>query len=1108
MATFPKTVSSRGQREPVATRLDQGQRPLGVALRLLQPAQVHRGAGAQVPGELLVGHVPVRLAGAEGRLAPGAAPARSRPGWRRSGTGESTGSVATPAAGGPPRRSRRARQRSEHRLRLLQAPQADVEPAQLGEHHRQRRPGRRRAAGGPRLLQDAARRARRRWPPPGSVPPSRRARRAPAPPGPGRPRRPAPRPTARPCGRCPGRRQAWPSASRWPAPSRRAQAAPGATRRSRPRGAPRPPRPPPAPPTGAPPRTGAAARAAGSGRPAPGAAGTGPPAPRASAGAAPATASAASRRKPPRKTDSRRQDGALAGRPAAAQEPSKTARMLRWRSGTSRRPRRPARPGRARGRRRSPRTRGRSSRRRPAPGPGAAPPPAGRGAPTAAPSGGQGEVAPHPPGALGEEPHGGVAAPGLQVGRAVARGVGQPLHRVAPLLLQRQGLARGDQQLDPGAAGQDAASSAAPSSRCSKLSSTSSSGAAAAGRRAGARSGPARRRAAGPPRPRRRRRAGPPRRAAGGRRTCTPSGKAPRARAWAAARRARRVLPTPPGPTRVSRRQAGVASSPASSARSASRPTNGVGGQRRPLRPRPWPRLEAGAIGSRRQRGRQGVPRLRVPLRSARHRPWPPYPCCAPPLAWRAAAPAPAYPSRPLPAEPPLARSADAAAARLACASPRGEPEQLGQSRSQFRPSRTRRHLSRRPPTRAPTPQRAVRGTAPGAPAPRPPAPFACLSPDYAGWRDDLRQCVEEWDTRGLRLYPGYHGFHRAGDATADLLAAVEFYRLPVSVGCAFEDPASVIPWTPRRTPASTRSARRRAASPACASWAPTPRSSTPMWACCASARSTPTTPPAPPSWAERRASSTARRATPAARPPAPPAYVKALNPPSGRINPDRSFARSGAARLTPRVAGRANREGEDVNRLPAQRIHRHGLAASDRPAQQRDHPRRLAGRGQAGLRSPRLGDEPGHGRPAALHPGLGAAQAPLPGHRLLPVQDPRGEAPPRPHPRRRHDRHGQALGGDDHRQRRPAGGERRRQPRQRPRGRRRRLVHQLGGRAERARQAGLRRHTSASSAPPATTPPSPSPSPPRSSSTGTPGSTRARRSTSCWCRTASPRPA
>ncbi len=67
--------------------------------------------------------------------------------------------------------------------------------------------------------------------------------------------------------------------------------------------------------------------------------------------------------------------------------------------------------------------------------------------------------------------------------------------------------------------------------------------------------------------------------------------------------------------------------------------------------------------------------------------------------------------------------------------------------------------------------------------------PFACLTPDYAGWRDDLKQCVEEWDMRGLRLYPGYHRYDLAGDLAGDLLAEVERLRLPVSVGCAFEDP-------------------------------------------------------------------------------------------------------------------------------------------------------------------------------------------------------------------------------------------------------------------------------------------------------------------------------
>jgi predicted TIM-barrel fold metal-dependent hydrolase len=67
--------------------------------------------------------------------------------------------------------------------------------------------------------------------------------------------------------------------------------------------------------------------------------------------------------------------------------------------------------------------------------------------------------------------------------------------------------------------------------------------------------------------------------------------------------------------------------------------------------------------------------------------------------------------------------------------------------------------------------------------------PLAALAPDYAGWRDDLRQCVEEWGMRGLRLYPGYHRYDLGGDAAAELLAEAERLGLPVSVGCAFEDP-------------------------------------------------------------------------------------------------------------------------------------------------------------------------------------------------------------------------------------------------------------------------------------------------------------------------------
>ena len=34
---------------------------------------------------------------------------------------------------------------------------------------------------------------------------------------------------------------------------------------------------------------------------------------------------------------------------------------------------------------------------------------------------------------------------------------------------------------------------------------------------------------------------------------------------------------------------------------------------------------------------------------------------------------------------------------------------------------------------------------------------FAVLNPAYAGWRDDLKICHQQFGMRGIRLYPGWH---------------------------------------------------------------------------------------------------------------------------------------------------------------------------------------------------------------------------------------------------------------------------------------------------------------------------------------------------------------
>lgn len=37
--------------------------------------------------------------------------------------------------------------------------------------------------------------------------------------------------------------------------------------------------------------------------------------------------------------------------------------------------------------------------------------------------------------------------------------------------------------------------------------------------------------------------------------------------------------------------------------------------------------------------------------------------------------------------------------------------------------------------------------------------PLAVINPFYAGWRDDLRICHEEFGMKGLHLYPKWHNY-------------------------------------------------------------------------------------------------------------------------------------------------------------------------------------------------------------------------------------------------------------------------------------------------------------------------------------------------------------
>jgi predicted TIM-barrel fold metal-dependent hydrolase len=65
---------------------------------------------------------------------------------------------------------------------------------------------------------------------------------------------------------------------------------------------------------------------------------------------------------------------------------------------------------------------------------------------------------------------------------------------------------------------------------------------------------------------------------------------------------------------------------------------------------------------------------------------------------------------------------------------------------------------------------------------------FAVLNPVYAGWRDDLKICREQFGMRGLRLYPHWHNYRLTDPACLELVNAAAAMSMPVSIPLRVED--------------------------------------------------------------------------------------------------------------------------------------------------------------------------------------------------------------------------------------------------------------------------------------------------------------------------------
>ena len=66
--------------------------------------------------------------------------------------------------------------------------------------------------------------------------------------------------------------------------------------------------------------------------------------------------------------------------------------------------------------------------------------------------------------------------------------------------------------------------------------------------------------------------------------------------------------------------------------------------------------------------------------------------------------------------------------------------------------------------------------------------PLAVINPAYAGWRDDLKLCHEQFGMLGLRLYPKWHHYDLNGNAAGELIEAATQRNMLLSIPLRVED--------------------------------------------------------------------------------------------------------------------------------------------------------------------------------------------------------------------------------------------------------------------------------------------------------------------------------
>lgn len=66
--------------------------------------------------------------------------------------------------------------------------------------------------------------------------------------------------------------------------------------------------------------------------------------------------------------------------------------------------------------------------------------------------------------------------------------------------------------------------------------------------------------------------------------------------------------------------------------------------------------------------------------------------------------------------------------------------------------------------------------------------PFAVINPIYAGWKDDLKVCVEKMGMKGVRLHPLYHRYSVTNPFCTELIKRTRDMGLPIALSLRMVD--------------------------------------------------------------------------------------------------------------------------------------------------------------------------------------------------------------------------------------------------------------------------------------------------------------------------------